>query len=317
MPKKAVSRLPKLPAASVAAGRNVLVFHSGALGDFVLTWPILLGIARIMAQCRVIVVTAGDKGRLAEQVLRVEHRDVENGWHVLFGEGGGGKLPEKPAKLLANTRQLVSFVAEASSLWATNVGKLAPNAECVFLKPPPRDLKGEHAGDYLLRQLEGNRVLYAAAAGIRESQMKTGLMPRLYGAGGPVLLHPGSGSPTKNWPISSWLTLAQRLKASGRRVRVILGEVEREREDVNAFAKVVDVQQPSDLSELLFLLRGAGGYVGHDTGPTHVAAAVGLPTTVCFTEASDPAVWAPLGPRVRIVRDDPGKVDVLPSKPTV
>ena len=307
---KQVPRLPELPgraAATVATGRYVLVFHSGALGDFILTWPIVLGIARIMAQSRTIVITGGDKGRLAEEVLRVEHRDAESGWHGLFGDG---RLPDKPKKLLAGARQLVSFVADAGDTWAANAGKAAPGAECVFIKPPPRELQDEHASDFLLKQLESNPVLHAAAAGLRESQRKTGLMPRLHDPKGPVLLHPGSGSPKKTWPAESWVALAEQFKSQGRRVRVVLGEVERERPELaNAFDDLADVQRPADLSELLFLLRGAGGFVGHDSGPTHLAAAVGLPTVACFTDATDPAVWSPVGPSVRVHQDDPASLD--------
>ena len=64
--------------------RNVLIFHSGALGDFILTWPLALALGRLFPQSRVFYVTARQKGLLAERVLRVESVDVETGWHHLF-----------------------------------------------------------------------------------------------------------------------------------------------------------------------------------------------------------------------------------------
>ena len=56
----------------MALRRNILLFHQGALGDFVLTWPIALALARIHPQSRVFYVTHAQKGKLAEKVLGVE-----------------------------------------------------------------------------------------------------------------------------------------------------------------------------------------------------------------------------------------------------
>src|SRR5688500_10724765 len=63
--------------------RNVLIFHAGALGDFVLSWPLALALGRLYPQSRVIYVTAGQKGALAERVLRVDSTDIESGWHEI------------------------------------------------------------------------------------------------------------------------------------------------------------------------------------------------------------------------------------------
>ena len=298
-PKK-VPAAPALPAAPPAP-RNVLAFHSGALGDFILTWPILLGAARVMAQSRVIAVVPGGRGKLAEQVLRLEHRDVETGgWHKLFG---GNQPDERPRKLLANSRLLIGILGKDQAKWAQAAAVAAPAAEVLLLDPPPRDLAGQHATAFLLGGLAANPILQSAASGMVDSINKSGLLPRYHDPAGPVLLHPGSGSAKKNWPVDGWLDLANRLRDAGRRVRVILGEVEQERVNADAaaaFEAVADVQRPGDLPELLFLLRGAGGYVGHDTGPTHLAATIGLPTVALFGPATDPAVWQPLGPRVTV-----------------
>ena len=63
--------------------RNVLIFHAGALGDFVLTWPLALALGRVYPQSRVYYVTHGSKAALAEKVLRVEGSDIEGGWSAL------------------------------------------------------------------------------------------------------------------------------------------------------------------------------------------------------------------------------------------
>jgi heptosyltransferase-3 len=57
-----------------------------------------------------------------------------------------------------------------------------------------------------------------------------------------------------------------------------------------------------NLYELGCWLAKAGLYVGNDSGITHLAAAVGTPVLALFGPASDPAVWAPRGKNVRVMR---------------
>src|SRR5688572_9437367 len=95
----------------MALRRNILIFHQGALGDFILTWPIALSLARIYPQSRVFYVTHAEKGRLAERALRVEWADAEAGWHGLFGGAGDAPLPDAPARLLAGAHSVISFLS--------------------------------------------------------------------------------------------------------------------------------------------------------------------------------------------------------------
>src|SRR5215213_6455882 len=111
----------------MALRRNILLFHQGALGDFVLTWPIALALARIHPQSRLFYVTHAQKGKLAEKVLGVESADAEAGWHSLFG-ATAGELAEGPKKLLAGAHSVVSFIAASDSPFARNVQSLAPEA---------------------------------------------------------------------------------------------------------------------------------------------------------------------------------------------
>ena len=66
--------------------RNVLILHAGALGDFIVAWPLILALGRLHPQSRIIVVTHASKGALAEAALRVESTDIEQGWHALFAD---------------------------------------------------------------------------------------------------------------------------------------------------------------------------------------------------------------------------------------
>ena len=90
-------------------------------------------------------------------------------------------------------------------------------------------------------------------------------------------------------------------------MRVLVGEVERERmpaATLKAFADVAEVVEPATLPAMVDALIGTSGFVGHDSGPTHLAAMLGLPTLALFGP-TDPAAWSPLGPRVTVLRHEP------------
>jgi ADP-heptose:LPS heptosyltransferase len=60
------------------------------------------------------------------------------------------------------------------------------------------------------------------------------------------------------------------------------------------------VLRQADLPLVAGILEGALLYLGHDSGITHLAAAVGAPTVAVFGP-TDPRVWRPRGPRVRVL----------------
>ncbi|MFX9877842.1 glycosyltransferase family 9 protein, partial [Acinetobacter baumannii] len=63
-----------------------------------------------------------------------------------------------------------------------------------------------------------------------------------------------------------------------------------------------DLTGRTDLFQIAGLARRAAGAVGNDTGPMHLIAAVGCPSLVLFSHASDPAQSGQTGPRVRHLR---------------
>lgn len=281
--------------------RNVLIFHSGALGDFVLTWPVAMGVGRILAQSRVFYVTQGEKGRLAERVLGVEAKDVEGGWQHLFGDAT--KLPEPVRRTLEGARLVINFVAAENNDWVRNVKEISRGADVLTAVPRPPDGYGRPVSDFLLDQLKSQPVLQAAVAQMIRSVREKGAGV-LWKGGDTVLLHPGSGSRTKCWPVSKWVDLATRLIKSGQRVRIITGEVEEERftaDEKKSLHRAAEVHALSTYSQLLDELAAARAFVGNDSGPGHMAATIGVPTVSLFA-TTDPVVWAPIGPRITIIR---------------
>ncbi|HZL36486.1 MAG TPA: glycosyltransferase family 9 protein [Tepidisphaeraceae bacterium] len=286
--------------------RNILIFHLGALGDFIMTWPLALALARLHPQSRVFYVTHGQKGALAERVLRVESMDVETGgWQALFADGPD--LPAPAARALAGAHTVLNFLGDPGERWAANVKTLNPEAQVLSISTnAPTDFAG-HQTQHLADQLAPWPAAHAAAQQILHSIAQRGLVTPPARAGGPIIIHPGGGSPLKCWPAPSYLDLIARLRAEGRAVRVLLGEVELERWPVELIAKfraIAEVQTPGNLVDMLAALSGASAFVGNDSGPGHLAGILGVPTLSLFGPASQPDRWKPLGPKARVLRAD-------------
>lgn len=125
---------------------------------------------------------------------------------------------------------------------------------------------------------------------------------------GPVVLAPGSGGRAKCWPRERWLALATTLVGRGQAVEVLVGPVELERDDPRRWSwpAAVAFVVEADLVVVAQRLERASAFVGNDSGTSHLAAMLGVPTVAIFGP-SDPAVFAPVGPRVTVLGgNDPG-----------
>ncbi len=131
---------------------------------------------------------------------------------------------------------------------------------------------------------------------------------RAAGVAGPYLvLHPtrGIAAARDRWPVGRLSELAGALAAQfGATVVVTGSEADRAIADrIAAAGAAVSVAGRTSLAEFGALAEGALGVVAMDSGPMHLAAAVGAPTVGIFALQSDePDRWAPLGPRVEVVR---------------
>ncbi len=286
--------------------RNVLIFHAGALGDFVLSWPLALAAGRLFPQSRIYYITHGQKGKLAERALNVESADIEAGWHHLHSDPSA--LPERATRLLAGAHHVFSFVHAPGSSAEANCRALTPHAHCAFLHPAPPSDWTTHATDYLMEQLGGMPAVATAVEQMAGSILQRGVgLQAPAGGSRPVLIHPGAGSREKCWPVDSYALLATKLLNAGRAVRLILGEVELERmsdDDLNRFDPKVEVRRPQTYEQLTAELLGGAALVTNDTGPGHLAGVLGVGVLSLFGP-TDPAVWKPLGPRARFLRHLP------------
>jgi heptosyltransferase-3 len=135
---------------------------------------------------------------------------------------------------------------------------------------------GVHATDFYMRQVGGSD---GAVPRIPCSRKKIGF----------AAIHPFSGSARKNWPLEDFRALARSLPYP---VQFTAGPEE----------ELAGAVRFHNLYDLGCWLAEARLYVGNDSGITHLAAAVGTPVLAIFGP-SDPAVWAPRGPKVRVLQN--------------
>ena len=128
-----------------------------------------------------------------------------------------------------------------------------------------------------------------------------------------ALLVPGSSPhrPIKRWPVVRYRELAEMLAAGGV-TPVIIGTLLEQplaRVIQGSVPSAIDLTGRTDFSQLTSLARAARVAIGNDTGPMHLIAAA-CPSIVLFSRDSDPALCAPRGPSVHVLRrPDLGQLD--------
>lgn len=117
------------------------------------------------------------------------------------------------------------------------------------------------------------------------------------GSGTRLLLHPGSGGRQKLWGVSRFAQLARELYRAGLEPAVLEGPADEVPVRELASTLGAPVVRCESMLDLARAVAGSALFAGNDSGPAHLAAALGVPTIAIFGP-TDPAVWAPCGPRV-------------------
>lgn len=283
-----------MPDASAQPGEAMtLVVHAGALGDSILLWPLLRALVR--RGDRVVFAANPSHSRLAAEELGVTPLDIDRLgflWKPTLPSPihNPNRHPHPHLPSLSPTTILDFLTDPLTPIgrnWLTSAQQHFPSATIHSIGPPASPSRRA------LWQSVQAETLGAAA-------------PRT-NPGGPVVLFVGAGSRAKRWPLDRWLALADLLRSRAwspiADVYLLAGHVEHEQftpEERYRFAAAGGRFVLNDLPALATAIRAARLYIGADSGPTHLAAQLGVPTLALFGP-TDPEVWGPVGPRVRVV----------------
>jgi Glycosyltransferase family 9 (heptosyltransferase) len=280
------------------------VVRAGALGDVLLLRGALAGLQ--VGGLDVTLLAPRLPGQLllgigARRLWPWEGPDVAR----LFADPGS-----LPPALVARLREVNSALAVTRDPSLLAVLRRYVS-RVVALDPTPPS--GIHAARWLL---EAAREL-GAPGGVRvpplvgspSDREHAGEILRALPPGFPAL-HPGSGSPRKNWPVERYAALARAL-APDAPFALVGGPADDEvLAHITPLAPGAIVLRNLPLGVLGTVLAEASVFVGNDSGITHLAAAFGAPTLALFGP-TDPLNWAPVGERVQALRAARGELQQL------
>lgn len=291
---------------------RILVVRGGAIGDFVLTLPVLAALRRNFPNARLEVLgythIAGlaVTGGLADRVRGLEER----GFATFFARGVA--LPRDQADYFRQFAVILSYLYDPDGIFEENV---RANSSAQFLAGPARVDQSEliHAADCLLKPLERLAIFSEPA------EPHLSVAPTSSTSERCVALHIGSGSERRVWTERRWTEVMQWIVGTTDcHLLLIGGEAERERLarlQSSARPDRVRVVRGAPWNELAPQLAACAAYVGHDTGVTHLAAALGLPGVVLWADRVE-KVWTPRSATLRVVRSPAGVLGITTEQVT-
>lgn len=276
---------------------RVLVIRGGAIGDFILTLPALRLLRDTIAGCHLEIIgypaiaELARSAGLADSIRSLEHRTMA----PLFAKNA--PIDEALAEHLRSFNLVVSFLYDPDGLFRASLERVGVKTliEC----SPRVQNDGVHASRQLAQGLE------KLAMFLEDEQLYRAHFEHRPDGKQRVAIHVGSGSNKKNWPLEQWLRLADEFP--DHEAVLITGEAEEER-GVKITTHVNWHALP--LAELAARLSTCAAFFGHDSGISHLAAACGVPSLLLFGP-TDPAVWAPPQPWVRVLRDETHELAAL------
>ncbi|MBI4804100.1 MAG: glycosyltransferase family 9 protein [Desulfovibrio sp.] len=257
---------------------KVILIHNGAIGDFLNVWPSAWAMRKALPTARLCWAGCGDRLRWLEPL-------------------GFSPCPPEIRRALDRLHGAALWTDELEdwlAFWFVidKAPNIAPDSRCWFVKAI--------GGGSDCRPAAHVRECYASnlsSYGIPtpEGWLKdfrryfaSGLKP-----GNTVLLFPGAGHPTKQWPLVQYFQLAGMLRQAGFEPVCVVGPAELER---GMDLQGMSVAAPGSLEELEELILTARAVVGGDTGPMHLAGMLGVPGVSLFGPTSF-AQWSPVGMR--------------------
>lgn len=293
-----------------------LVFRGGAIGDFILTLPALAALRRGWPDAHIEIAGYPHVARLAQvsgladAVVSLDRAETAE----LFSLRPSFSASQR--EYLSSFDVIVTYLHDPGGTMQENLAKAGARQ---VIHGSPIVTSG-HAVEHFIAPLSRLAIFPEGRAApelrLPETARAAGRL-RLAALGAVrVAIHPGSGSPTKNWPLQSFLELAGRgAKAGVGRPFLSIGEADAElAADLQGHAPAIPVLSGVDLVDLAGVLCNCSLYVGNDSGITHLAAAVGVPTVALFGP-SDPERWSPRGAHVRVVASPARTTESLADVP--
>jgi heptosyltransferase I len=317
--------------------RNILVIDFGQLGDVILSLPALAAVRQRFPRARVTVAVGGaaaavvEMAGVADEALAVDRVGLRDGpKHLSVWQIGKLVMEVRKRKFdfvvdlhsLSETNLLGFLSGAGSRLYARRPGR-SLDYLANFKPPPPPEDRSKHAIDrYLdvLAPLGVGEVSRVPRLAVRDEdgraveellrKAKSGGKSRRKGAaeeglGAPLVgIFPGAGHPSRRWPVERFAELAWMLERNDEvRSVIFAGPEERQlvREARAKFPPSALVLDQLTVPQLAAAAQRVSVFVSNDTGPMHIAAAVGTPVVILMQHHPMFNSYIPPGDRHRVV----------------
>lgn len=277
--------------------KRILIARGGAIGDFILTLPVFQALKASFPQATLACLSPVGRGEIAQMAgLADEIRNLDDRcWASFFVRDG--QLDGVACNWLSSFDCIISYLHDPNETWKTSVARVS-DAFYLGGYHQPGEMSDVPASVTLLKALEPMGIFHADP------------VPRIIHSdavlkSGTIALHPGSGSESKNWPEECWCQLIRLLLEQGNmKLMLVGGEAETERvrrlgSKFPIFRLRLLLNEP--LTSVARKLAGCRIFVGHDSGITHLAAALGVRCVILWAQTNE-KVWGPPGEMVHILK---------------
>ena len=277
---------------------RILIIHFGALGDVVATFPALLRLKEVYGS--ISMVCQSNVGSLARYL------DIADHWYPLeaasFASLYTSRVDPAVEKILRSFPSIILF-SGSRSFEKTLLSITGKDIYRINSRPDPG--RKTRIARHILSNLISYKLLEESDIDVFDRLLPTIHQDRRDSDDHrlKILIHPGSGSRKKCWPIENFIKTAAFIETLGLLPEFILGPAEHDFYDILTRRKSSNakIHKVDSSIKLALLLKTGGGFVGNDSGVSHLSAFLGLPTVAVFGP-SDPDVWEPLGRSVKILR---------------
>jgi ADP-heptose:LPS heptosyltransferase len=277
--------------------KKLLIVHQGAIGDIVSIFPAII---RLKEKFRLVdIICKKSVGELSV-FLKLTDRcyTVET---ALFSSLFSGAADYRIADIFQSYDEVMLF---SYSLELEDTISRIAGRKIFRTDPRPEAFVEIHILDHILERLFQNGLAPdAARPEANFFKQMTDQMEDSCRNRDRILIHPGSGSKRKNWGLNGFIEVFEKIKSIGMNPGIIAGPAE-ENIELTMSKRLpagFEIHRLESLPELAKLFVQSGGFIGNDSGISHLAAFLGIPTVVIFGP-SDPKRWKPFGRSVTVIR---------------
>ncbi len=280
---------------------RMLIIRPGAIGDTLLTFPLLQALK--VQHTELFITFVGNAAvlplALACNLVNAVSSYEDAKWGKLFQPDAP---KEQLSELLGQVDMAICWLRDPQGMVANNLRKIAIPQIVVAPGRPATD-KRQPVVAYLAETIGMSWTAQNSVSCILPATTSASIqLPA-----GCIAIHPGSGGVYKCWPVAHFAAVIVALWQHAVPVLLLAGPADQQRLDdlrhqlpTPPHASLLNLLVDAPLLTVAQHLQCCRAYLGNDSGITHLAAQLGLPTIALFGP-SDPVIWRPSGPAVNVI----------------